>query len=299
MKEDLEICRYHSNNLFYSENHPTVSLFTRGKLMFVDLDSSDKMPTMFSSEFQLHEKIYSFKSDKFKKCMYLLVREGIMRKCYGSKIELNRSRILIIQDHKIKGMDLDPSNHYLYYYDKHQITVTDLKTLVKSTIYSTPDSMYFMKVDMIEQHIYVSYITKDTEDVQVIVLTVYGLEIMSFAVGTIVQEIYYTRHMYMIYTYEGVFQYSYGSNELVKIENPHYEFQYLRVNSRDQIVTTHGYNYLNYFILLKHIYIGNVEDGIDYRKNIHNILFLMNIHIRYVTLRFVTIFFHSEGVVKT
>ncbi|KII68896.1 hypothetical protein RF11_03802 [Thelohanellus kitauei] len=82
VKEDLEICRYH-------KNHPTVSLFTRGKLMFVDLDSSDKIPTMFSSEFQLHEKIYSFKFDKFKKCVYFLVKEGIMRKCYGSKIELN------------------------------------------------------------------------------------------------------------------------------------------------------------------------------------------------------------------
>ncbi|KII68895.1 hypothetical protein RF11_03801 [Thelohanellus kitauei] len=128
-----------------------------------------------------------------------------------------------------------------------------------------------MKVDMIEQHIYVSYITKDTEDVQVEVLTVYGLEIMSFAVGTIVQEIYYTGHMYMIYTYEGVFQYSYGLNKLEKIENPAYEFQYLRVSSQDQIVTTHGYNYLNYFILLKHIYIGNVEGGIDYRKYIHKI----------------------------
>ncbi|KII68910.1 hypothetical protein RF11_03818 [Thelohanellus kitauei] len=119
--------------------------------MFVDLLDESKIPTMFSSEFQLDEKIVNFKFDKFKKCMYLLVKEGIMRKCYGSTKELNRSHILIIQDHKIKGMDLDPSNHYLYYHDKHKITVTNLKTLVKCTIYSTSDSIYFMKVDMFEQ----------------------------------------------------------------------------------------------------------------------------------------------------
>ncbi|KII68893.1 hypothetical protein RF11_03799 [Thelohanellus kitauei] len=181
-------------------------------------------------------------------------------------MELNRPPLLIIHNHRTKGMDLDPSNHYLYYHDKHNITVTNLKTLVKCTIYSTPDSIYFMKVDIIEQHIYVSYITKDTEDVEVKVLTVYGLEIMSFGVWTIIQEIYYTGEMYIIYTHEGIFQYSYGFKEIEKIENTNYELQYLRVNSRDQFVTAHGYNYFNYFILLKHIYIGNVEGGIDYRK---------------------------------
>ncbi|KII68898.1 hypothetical protein RF11_03806 [Thelohanellus kitauei] len=157
------------------------------------------------------------------------------------------------------------------------MTVTNLKNLVKRTIYRTSDSIYFMKLDMVEQHIYVSCITTDT-DVDFKVLTVFGEERMSFGVGTIIQEIFYTGEMYMIYTYEGVFQYAHGFKELEKIDNPDHELQYLRVNSRDQFVTTIGYSYLNFFILLKHIYIGNVEGGIDYRKKIYN-LFLMTVNI--------------------
>ncbi|KII71255.1 hypothetical protein RF11_00817 [Thelohanellus kitauei] len=109
-----------------------------------------RIPTLFSNEMQVPLKVSDFKIDKFKKCMYSLTEYGILQKCYGTRTALEHRQILINQDVRIVGIDFDTSNHYLYYHTKHSIVVMDMKMMIQSTIYTTSDLIYFLKLDLTE-----------------------------------------------------------------------------------------------------------------------------------------------------
>ncbi|KII70631.1 hypothetical protein RF11_06987 [Thelohanellus kitauei] len=271
--EELQICRYRSIRTFYPlEEHPTITIYSQRKLVFIDLMDEKLVPTIFPTELQIDDKILNFKHDKLKKCIYFHVSAGITLKCYGTKKDLKKPATLMIQHHRIVGMDLDPSNHYLYYYDKHEITVTDLNTFVKRTIYQTEDIIQFFKVDWMKKyhiskfrHIYISCVLPNTS-AEIRILTISGDLYDLVSVPDLVDELFYDMYSIDIYTHDGVYRYDTETQRLDKIQNAAFDLKYLRVYSSNHFITSYGVRYLYYFAFLKNIRLADMDMGLDYRK---------------------------------
>ncbi|KII71471.1 Low-density lipoprotein receptor-related protein [Thelohanellus kitauei] len=256
MKEEMEICRFH-------QNRPTITLLIKSKLTFVDIDLINKGPTIFSSDLQLDERILDFKFDKFRKCIYYHVKNGIIRKCYGNKREIAKPHIFIIRDITIMGIDLDYMNHYLFYFTKHEIMAVNLKTFVKTIIHKTQNFIRYLKLDVSRQKMIISYFEKQTRRSKISVLSFSAaVEALLDFEKEIHEIIYYLEALY-IYTDEGIYEYQIWREQL-KIANYSIpNVKYLQAYHMKEYITNYGYADRSYFVLMKNIQQANMELKVD------------------------------------
>lgn len=91
-----------------------------------------------------------FEIDRFNKIIYILSETGIDRIYYDNeKSNKEKRRDKFIHDVSVIGFQLDPNNHYMYYYNKHSIILIDISTKVKKTIYSSDNNtkIYYLKLN--------------------------------------------------------------------------------------------------------------------------------------------------------
>ncbi|KII65282.1 hypothetical protein RF11_02702 [Thelohanellus kitauei] len=276
--EEMEICRFHQYKI-------TTTLLIKNKLMFVDLEQIEMAPTMFSSDLQLNEPILNFKFDKFNKCVYYHVKNGIIRKCYGNKRELSKPPFLIIKDITIMGMDLDPLNHYLFYFNKHGIIVVNLGSLIRTTIYQTYNFMRYLKLDILDQKIIISYLDKHTKRSKIRIFSYSTTaRVVTFDFDKEFHDISFYVSVAEIFTSDGIYKYQMehkGQNKMgFNLEysqgNTIPGVKYLSVHYTHEYVTDHGYCFWSYFVLMKNIRKANMELYLDPCKYI-DLLTLFNI----------------------
>ncbi|KII65737.1 hypothetical protein RF11_04369 [Thelohanellus kitauei] len=186
--------------------------------MFADLDQIDIAPTMFSEDLQLDDKILDFKFDKFRKCVYYHVKNGIFRKCYGNKEQIAKPPILLIEDITIMGIEFDYMNHDLFYFSKHEIKALNLKSLVKTTVYITKNFIRFLKLDVSNQKMIISYLEKETMVSKISVLTFSAtVEKVTFDFEKDIHEIILYHYAVDILSSEGIFEYRVSRKQVKQV----------------------------------------------------------------------------------
>ncbi|KII71654.1 hypothetical protein RF11_02406 [Thelohanellus kitauei] len=165
--EELEICQYQFN-------YNTISLLAKNKLYFYTIYSQIEKIQEFPKELQFKERIYDVKVDKYQKCISLHVKKGIMKKCYYSNKELEMQYELVLVHSNIHGMGIDPRNGHLYFHDKNSISVFHAILFIRMTIYTTNNLIYYLKLNVDTDHLYVSYIEMETGKFVVVILTTSG-----------------------------------------------------------------------------------------------------------------------------
>ncbi|KII64035.1 hypothetical protein RF11_14662 [Thelohanellus kitauei] len=138
---EMEICHY-------QYNYDTISLLVRNKLLFYLIYENYKQIHELPPELQGNGSIYDVEIDKFEKCIYIQVKNGIMRKCYSIRKEIKAKYDLIIRDSNIQGMEIDLRTNHLYYYDKNSITLLHTRFFTKLTLYQTENWIYYFKLDL-------------------------------------------------------------------------------------------------------------------------------------------------------
>lgn len=104
-------------------------------LKFIVYDQNVFQPSItFLKSVQIDKKIFDYDIDKYGKCIYYLVKNAIISKCYGGEIIRNN---LVVTNSKIIGISLDHINNYLYYYNHHTLFIMNLETRMIKTLYIT------------------------------------------------------------------------------------------------------------------------------------------------------------------
>ncbi|KII61772.1 hypothetical protein RF11_15841 [Thelohanellus kitauei] len=183
-----------------SDNYDTVSLLINNKLFFYLISENDQKFHEFPPELQVNEKIYDVEIDKFEKCIYAHVKKGIRRKCYSSRNEIDKKYELFVHDSNILAIELDTRTNHLYYHNKHLITLLHTRFFTRMTIYRTDNLIYYVKLDLNTDQLYVSYIKKTTGKIMVLIMTTSGGQIKSFMIEEKVKEMSYFDNSYHIYT---------------------------------------------------------------------------------------------------
>ncbi|KII75171.1 Low-density lipoprotein receptor-related protein 2 [Thelohanellus kitauei] len=221
------------------------------------------VPSMFSSDLQLNETILNFMFDKFQKCLYYHAKNGIIRKCFKNKQEILKPHVLIIRDTTIMGIDLDPLNGYLFYFNKHTITLVNLRMLVRTTIYRTYNYLQFLKLDVLGQKIIISYLEKEKRRTKIrIIYYSTTVEDAAFDFDTEFQEISIDDLIVKLFTSEGIYEYILEHNE----QSDHRKkFIKSTINTISGIKPNEYYCQNHQCILLKYVCNGidDCNDGSD------------------------------------
>ncbi|KII72606.1 hypothetical protein RF11_06438 [Thelohanellus kitauei] len=178
------------------------------------MDDPKKRATPFPDELQLDEPILHFKINKYTRCIFYHVQRGILRKCYNNHKEIKKAPVLIVEDRRILGIDLDHTNNYLFYYVKNNITLMDLNTMTKLTVYKTEEIITFMNYDFVELYLgskhrkfYISTLTQSNHAIKVIILSLTGVEELSIPAKDKVVGVMNLETSYHVYTVKESFSY--------------------------------------------------------------------------------------------
>lgn len=98
----------------------------------------NSQPFNIPLELQIDEEIIDYQIDQYRKSIYYLTKRGIFRKFYGGeKFFFNYKSQLILLKTKIKGIFLDISNNYLYYYKNEIVNLINLHRGIQKSLYIT------------------------------------------------------------------------------------------------------------------------------------------------------------------
>ncbi|KII67836.1 Sortilin-related receptor [Thelohanellus kitauei] len=248
--EELEICQY---QLSYN----TISLLSINKLYFhTNYQKSEKIHE-FSQELQLKERIFDVKIDKLSKCIYGYVKKGIVRKCYYTQKELDKKFQLVVFDSNIMGIEMDQRTSHLYYYDKNSITVLHSRFFTRRTIFRTQNFIYYLKLDVNTDQLYVSYIKKNTNKIMVHIMTVFGDEIRSVEINERVQEIGHSETTYYLYTESKLIELSLDNVKIMDRNIPK-RMKMIEYETKDIFITSYGIK-LESFLFLGNVKSSNYE----------------------------------------
>ncbi|KII72570.1 hypothetical protein RF11_13267 [Thelohanellus kitauei] len=117
-------------------------------IFFYNILQESKNIYEFPLELQDIGRIYDVEVDKHSKCIYLLFKDGIFRKCYKTQNDLDKKFELVVHDSNIMGIDIDPRTTHLYYHDKKSITVLHIRLFIRMTLFDTENLIYFVKLDV-------------------------------------------------------------------------------------------------------------------------------------------------------
>lgn len=96
---------------------------------------------------QIDKQIRQYKFDRYKKCVYFLLENGIYRKCYSDSDSINKNILQqILFSRNIKGFQLESAHDFMYIFNKHQIIVIKLSMGVRKTIYKTNRIIYSINI---------------------------------------------------------------------------------------------------------------------------------------------------------
>ncbi|KII62552.1 hypothetical protein RF11_16216 [Thelohanellus kitauei] len=207
----------------------------------------------FPLELQVKGKIYDAEVDKFHKCVYVLHKTGIFRKCYFNQKELDKQFELVVSDSNILAIEIDPTTYHLYYYDKNSIAVLHTRLFTRMTIFRTDHLIYYVKLDVKTDQLYVSYIEKIAQTFLVVILTTSGDEIQSFEVEEIVQDIIFYDKTYLIYTESKLLEVDLNNKIDYLERNLQTKIKMIEYENKYRFITSHGIK------LEPFLFFGNVK----------------------------------------
>ncbi|KII64029.1 hypothetical protein RF11_14654 [Thelohanellus kitauei] len=230
-----------------------------GQLLFGLIYENYHKIHQFLPELQTSERKYDVDIDKYEKCIYVLIKHGISRKCYTTRKHLLKKFELIILDSNIQGMEIDLRINHLYYFDKNSITLLHTRFFTRMTIYKTENLIYYLKYDLNSDQLYVSYVEKSTGKIMILIMTTSGDELFSFPVEDKVQEMGYSGDSYHIYT-ESKFvkadlnkKYKYLERNLPK------KMSMIEYGTKDIFITSYGIKIQSTFLFLGNVKKSNYE----------------------------------------
>lgn len=95
-------------------------------------------PIILPNYLQIKEKIFSYKFDRYHKCLYYLLKIGIFKKCYGDEDWVRNSRSdHLVHGLNIRGISIDVPHDYLYYHTSYKIKIMNLHTNIQKIFYET------------------------------------------------------------------------------------------------------------------------------------------------------------------
>lgn len=117
----------------------SIDLYIHNTLKYITIENSVfKYPVNIPQILQNRQKIISYFFDRYNKCLYYLLVNGLFRKCYNSVESLGSADLeIIIPGKELKGFTFDAEHDYLYYFTKSNIHILNMINGVQKTFYTT------------------------------------------------------------------------------------------------------------------------------------------------------------------